>query len=85
MTATIPDLEEFYQYSKPKRPPCRVGYVISQLKPADRKAIEAAFETDKNLITAAAIIEWLKTRGFEDIKTAAGLGGHRKHSCTCYD
>ena len=85
MTGTGPDLAEFYKYSRPKRPPCRVGHVISQLKTAERKAVEAAFETDKNLITASAICTWFEAHGHKDFQTAASLAGHRKHTCTCYD
>jgi hypothetical protein len=83
--AATPDLSEFYKYSRPKRPPCRVGHALTQLKPADRKAAEAALDQDKNLITAAAIVTWFEKRGIKDFNTSAALLGHRKHTCTCFD
>ncbi len=82
--APKPDLTEFFKYSKPKRPPCRIGYALTQLKPAERKQLEAALATDKNLITASAIIEWLKIRGIESPSVSA-ITGHRKETCTCHD
>jgi hypothetical protein len=85
MAETGPDLTEFYKYSRPKRPPCRVGHVLTQLKPADRKAVEAAFDQDKNLITGQAILTWFESREIKDFNSAAALQGHRKHTCTCYD
>jgi hypothetical protein len=55
------------------------------MKPAERKQLEAALETDKNLITGTAILEWLTVRGITELNSAAALQGHRKHTCNCYD
>ena len=86
MTVTTgPDLAEFYKYSRPKRPPCRVGFVLTKLSRNDKKALEAALATDKNLITSSAIITWLEKRGIEDIRNSSPITGHRRRTCTCYD
>lgn len=84
MADSQPDLTEFFKLSRPKRPPCRVGHARAQLKPEDVESLDAALATDKGLITASAIIEWLKGRGQGDVSVSA-VSTHRKGACTCAD
>ena len=79
---TAPDLSEFFKYSKPKKPPCRVGFALSQLKPKERSELIAALEMDNNIITNGAIAEWLEKRGQDGPSTSA-LTSHRKGKCNC--
>lgn len=91
------DLTEFYKYSKPKRPPCRIGHALatirtsesdsdnSDVKRGDAKKLEAALAQDKNLITSSAIVTWLEKRGICTITSASPITAHRRKSCTCYD
>lgn len=97
MTAAAqPDLTEFYKYSRPKRPPCRVGHALELIEKAeaegsktvskgDVKRMRAALDVDKNLITGAAIITWAQARGIETLTNVSPITNHRKHTCTCYD
>jgi hypothetical protein len=97
MAAAKQDLSEFYKYSKPKRPPCRIGHALElietgeddsaspNVKKGDAKRLRAALDVDKNLIPAAAIITWLQTRGNDTVTNVSPITTHRKHTCTCYD
>ena len=78
---TDTDLSEFFKYSRPKKRPCQVGFVLDQLKPKERDQLVAACSHDKNVITGAAIREWLKARGFQ-INDAA-ISSHRRGVCSC--
>lgn len=82
MASPTVDLTEFYRLSRPKRPPCRIGHVLAELKPAERAQLEGALATDKNLITAAAIVEWLVKRNQKDISINV-IGNHRRGVCSC--
>ncbi|MFA5052977.1 MAG: hypothetical protein WC565_02895 [Parcubacteria group bacterium] len=77
------DLSEFFKLARPKKPPCRVGFAITQLKPAERTQLNAALATDSGIINAGAIREWLRLRG-QDVSNSAILS-HRQGSCTCHD
>jgi hypothetical protein len=76
-----PDLSEFFKYSKPKKPPCKIGYALSQLKPQERSQLTAALATDRGLITAAAIVEWAAKRGHEISPSA--INSHTRKTCSC--
>lgn len=77
------DLSEFYRLARPKRPPCRVGFVAEQLNPDERDQLLAALEVDKGIINTGAIREWLKARGHD--VSVPGVTTHRQKACTCYD
>lgn len=84
--ATKPDLSEFYKLSKPKKPPCQIGLILSgeitpHLDPSERGQLEAALETDHGIITGGAILAWLKERG-HDTNTNR-ISNHRRGVCTC--
>lgn len=77
------DLSEFYKLSRPKRPPCRVGFILGELAPDERAKLAAALATDKGIINTGAIREWLKLRKQE--VSVPALTTHRQQTCTCYD
>lgn len=79
-----PDLSEFFKLSRPKRRPCRVGHARAQLNSEQTKKLDAALAVDKGLITATAVIEWLKAHGESGVSVSA-VATHRKGSCTCND
>ena len=84
--AAAPDLSEFFKYSRPKRPPCKVGYALTQLKSSkDRALALAALATDSNLITPSAVTTWFEKRGIDTITSTGSVIAHRKKKCTCYD
>jgi hypothetical protein len=76
-----PDLSEFFKLSRPKKPPCRVGFAATQLKPAQRTQLEAACGTDTGIITTGAIVQWLANHGHE--VNAPAVTSHRRNTCTC--
>lgn len=78
-----PDLSEFYKLSRPKKPPCQIGFIKTQLAPSDAEKLEAAVKTDRGIITAAAIVEWLKEKG-HDCNTSR-VSNHARGVCTCDD
>lgn len=80
---TTPDLAEFFKLSRPKKPPCRIGFAIDQLGPRSEaaKQLAAAVDTDPGIITNSAIVEWCKARGQE--VTVSAVVSHRKGTCTC--
>lgn len=87
-SASSPDLTEFFKLSKPKKPPCQLGLILSgdltpKLKPAERDQLDAALKTDRGVITAAAIQQWLESRGHEVNPTR--ISNHRRKVCTCGD
>lgn len=78
-----PDLSEFYKLSRPKKPPCQLGFVLSKLPEHEADQLRAALATDVGIITAAAVTEWLKARG-HDVNFAR-VTNHRKGLCSCND
>lgn len=78
-----PDLTEFFKLAQPKRPPCQVGYALTQLPPAEAAALAAACKTDSGIINAGAIVKWLDLRGIEI--TPQRVVNHRLGKCTCDD
>lgn len=78
---STPDLTEFFRYSQPKRKPCQTAWVLDQLDTMERQQLEAALATDKGLITAPAIRQWLDARGHQLSDTS--IGNHRRGACAC--
>lgn len=85
-----PDLTEFYRYSKPKKPPCKIGMVLEALgRSKEKPALVAALATDNAVITGAAIIEWIGKRaerlGIQGLDISNNsVRSHRERKCTCY-
>lgn len=77
------DLSEFFKYAQPKKPPCKVGFVIGQLPEEEAKQLQAACDQDRNLINTGAIREWLEHRDFE--VSVPAITNHRSGTCTCGD
>lgn len=78
-----PDLSEFFKLSRPKRRPCPLGFALSSLEDVETEQLTAALAMDVGIITAAAIVEWLKPRGHT--VTFAAVTNHRKGVCSCHD
>jgi hypothetical protein len=77
------DLSEFYKYSRPKKPPCKVGFAREQLKTdVEREQLDAALSHDAGLITAHAVVEWLGAR--KHTVSNPAVVSHRKRTCSCY-
>lgn len=86
MSKSSPDLTEFFKLSKPKRPPCQIGLILSgqvspKLKPEEAEQLTAACAADKGVITGGAIAEWLKQRDHE--VSVNRISNHRRGVCTC--
>lgn len=77
------DLSEFFKYSRPKKPPCKVGFAAEQLSDEEKAQLEAALSEDKGLITNSAIQQWLGSRNHE--ATVSSIVSHRKGTCSCND
>jgi hypothetical protein len=77
------DLSEFFKYSKPKKPPCKVGFAADQLGEDEKAQLEAALGQDKGLITNSAIEQWLGARNHQ--VTVSSIVSHRKGTCSCND
>jgi len=81
-----PDLSAFYALSKPRKPPCQIGLILSgdvtpKLDPEAVEQLDAALKTDRGIITASAIQTWLAEHGHD-----AGvnrISTHRRGVCTC--
>lgn len=85
-TKTTPDLTEFFRLSKPKKPPCQIGLILDgqitpKLDPEEYQQLRAALGTDGGIITASAIVQWLKERGHDT--NANRISNHRRGVCTC--
>lgn len=82
--ASKPDLTEFYKYSRPKKPPCKIGIVLDKLgRSNDAKRLRAALSTDNSIITGAAVLQWIEKREPDlDISNSA-VRSHRERKCTC--
>jgi hypothetical protein len=82
---TAPDLTEFFKYSKPKKPPCKIGVALGKLRGEQKKQLVAALGTDNAIITGSAIVQWLEKRVKEiDFNTSA-VRSHRERKCSCAD
>lgn len=78
-----PDLSEFFKLAQPKRPPCQVGFAMSQLSQDEAAQLDAACKADSGIINAGAIVKWLELRGV-DISQQR-IVNHRLGKCTCHD
>ena len=86
MSDVQPDLTEFYRYSQPAKPPCKLGIMLSTgspLKVAEREQLSAALDQPSNVITGAAIVKWLDARKVTIPVNSQNIQYHRKGSCTC--
>lgn len=86
--ADKPDLTEFFKLSKPKKPPCQIGLILSgdlmpKIGAEERTQLEAACSADRSIITAGAIQGWLEARGHNVNPTR--ISNHRRGTCTCHD
>lgn len=79
-----PDLSEFFKHSRPKKPPCKIGFLIDQqeLSPEEVEQLQAACDQDKGLITGGAIQKWLAERGHDT--SIPAITAHRTKVCTCF-
>lgn len=84
MTENTVDLSEFFKLSRPKSPPCKLGPVLAQLKPAERKQYEAAEATDQNIITNQALALWLERHVTGHGVNWQNCTRHRNKQCKCY-
>ena len=84
-TNTTPDLTEFYKYSRPKKPPCKVGIALTKLRGEAKSQLIAALAADSGVITGGAIVTWLEKRVKELEFNHNNVTAHRKKKCTCYD
>ncbi len=82
-----PDLAEFFKYSKPKKKPCAIGFLISgggaHLPTEEIEQLVAACAADPGIITSGSIQQWLAARKHE--VTVPAITTHRKLTCTCRD
>lgn len=81
-----PDLTEFYKYSRPKKPPCKVGIVLgtgSKLNKQARVDLVGALAIDNAIIPSRAIIDWLDARPTGLEFNPNNIASHRKGTCTC--
>jgi hypothetical protein len=77
-----PDLSEFVKLSqRDQRKPCKVAAAVAPLSTAERAQFDAAVESDKTVITAAAIIKWLELRNV--CVSVSALASHRARRCAC--
>lgn len=81
MATTKIDLSEFYALSRPKKPPCQIGFVLEQLAPDQAEQLRAALATDGGIITAASIVAWLAKRDHES--NPSRVTNHRRGVCSC--
>lgn len=75
------DLREFFELSQPKKRPCQIGFALSQLEGDERKKLEAAIAQSAGIITASAVMKWLKIRGLQ--VSIPAVTSHRHGTCTC--
>jgi hypothetical protein len=86
MTELVPDLSEFYRLSKPKKPPCKLGLLLSpagKLSPQERVNLHAALATDNSIVTSKAIIERLEELKVKLEINTNNIVSHRGRKCTC--
>jgi hypothetical protein len=79
--AAKPDLSEFFKYSRPKKPPCKIGFSREQLGEEERAQLDAALNHDQGVITNTAIEQWLAAR--KQAVTVSAVVAHRKGRCSC--
>ncbi len=85
MSDTDVDLSEFFRLSRPKKKPCAVGFAISQVKGQEQSKLLGAIATDANIITNAAVSEWLAQAPRKINVTISAVVAHRKGTCSCAD
>lgn len=83
MSTKQPDLSEFFRLAKPRKPPCPIGYALSQLDDVEAAQLQAACATDGGIINAGAIVQWLKKRGHAS--SPQRVVNHRRGVCSCHD
>lgn len=81
-----PDLSEFHKLSKPRKPPCEIGLILSRelgpkLADDEVEQLRAALASDRGVITSGAIQAWLYQRAHE--VTVNRVATHRRGVCTC--
>jgi hypothetical protein len=76
-----PDLSEFASLSRPKKRPCPISVALASLHSEEGAALAAAVAEDKHVITAGAIVAWLKRRNHS--ASVSGVTSHRHGTCTC--
>ena len=79
---TEPDLSEFFKLSVPRKPPCKVGLALEQVKGQDKTNLLAAISRT-DMITPGAIEKWLAARDIP--MTIPAVQSHRAGRCTCHD
>lgn len=92
MAAGKVDLSEFYRLSRPKKPPCKVGFARSQLDVEEGKKFDAALNVEDGIITNKALVEWLELHG-HDVNVQQMIahrrtitrGGGVAGKCSCGD
>jgi hypothetical protein len=84
-TTTTPDLTEFFKYSRPKKPPCKVGVALGKLRGDTKTQLIAALATDNSIITNKAVITWIEKRVKDLQINTSNITSHRAKRCTCYD
>lgn len=75
------DLTEFFKLSRPKQKPCAIIHAREVIEDTEREQLQAAFLADKNVITNAAIRDWLARRDF--VVSDAAISAHRRGVCSC--
>jgi len=75
------DLSEFFRLAQPARPPCRIGFALTQLVEQEAINLTAACKADKGIINSGAIRKWLADRG-HDVSVSA-ITNHRNGVCSC--
>ena len=82
-TEKQPDLGEFFKHSAPKKRPCTIGHILSELDGEPAEQLEAALATNKHLITAGGIVKWCHARDYDYVNTQHVVQ-HRNEKCSCY-
>lgn len=76
-----PDLSEFINLSQnSKRKPCVVAQALATLSDVDCEGLKQAVDAS-DIITAGAIVEWLKRRELR--ANVSAVTSHRRGTCTC--
>lgn len=76
------DLSEFEALGqRSRREPCKVGLALAELKPADRRKVDAAIRSESPKIRRGAL-RWLVARGLKMV-SAPSIASHRQGTCSC--
>jgi hypothetical protein len=75
------DLAEFYRLAEPRKPPCRIGFILTQLDAEAAAQLFAACNIDRGIINTGAIRKWLASRGYET--SVPAITNHRIGTCNC--